>query len=598
MRFFFLKNECDVIFKWRASGAVHQHDLAIALRHPHPVSLTNNKQTKAMKQKKKNKSYGSIINSSAHHELTPIGSRDSQKGTMLAVATGLLLLILLIVAGEHERTSVRLGEKSSSSVDGIVRMSDSEDDYNEPRFYHHQIINHFTDQQDEPSYWTQRYYQDTRYYEGPGHPIFLVVGGEGAVDDGFLYPFVNDILAKRFGAAVVEIEHRFYGPFVPLENATYTELLELLTPRQAMADMVQLITHLRTHEFECSESRISKKHYCPIVTVGASYPGFLSALFRIMYPDVVDISYASSAPLLMYAQATDSDVYYDIVTDAAERTLPGCADAVRETLQDTINRMEASSSLVKAAEAASICGNTIPEYIQNSTMLQEALVQMASFAFANANMDNYPPSKHTSMYKICKIFLQDRPSFSGILKDFLFTLLPTKSHSARKKDCFDICTQLPKGPNTTLEDTDGEYNDGLSWDFQTCTDIIFVLSFSNYSMFPTVKPSGLAEMERHCRERFGVTPRPYELVDRWGFDDLSDASYILFTNGLQDMWSGGSYLHNVSDTVVAFNFENGAHHSDLQHSLDMDKDTKDIRRGYKRIEEILGQWLDEIKYHR
>jgi hypothetical protein len=49
----------------------------------------------------------------------------------------------------------------------------------------------------------------------------------------------------------------------------------------------------------------------------------------------------------------------------------------------------------------------------------------------------------------------------------------------------------------------------------------------------------------HCMARFGVTPRPHDLVDLWGF--TTDAlprvtSHMIFTNGLTDGWSGGGEL--------------------------------------------------------
>ena len=48
---------------------------------------------------------------------------------------------------------------------------------------------------------------------GPGSPILCILGGEGAVppSTGIFYPFVTDVLAKRFNALVVQPEHRFYG---------------------------------------------------------------------------------------------------------------------------------------------------------------------------------------------------------------------------------------------------------------------------------------------------------------------------------------------------------------------------------------------------
>jgi hypothetical protein len=61
------------------------------------------------------------------------------------------------------------------------------------------------------------------------------------------------------------------------------------------------------------------------------------------------------------------------------------------------------------------------------------------------------------------------------------------------------------------------------------------------------------------------------------------------------MWSGGSYLENVTDSIIALNFENGAHHSDLSHVGPTDKDTDDIKAGFVQITNILAGWLNEIK---
>jgi hypothetical protein len=71
------------------------------------------------------------------------------------------------------------------------------------------------------------------------------------------------------------------------------------------------------------------KGYCPVITVGGSYPGFLSAMMRTRYPGVVDMAYAASAPLRFYAQQIDQYEYYKVVTASAERSVKGCAHAVR-----------------------------------------------------------------------------------------------------------------------------------------------------------------------------------------------------------------------------------------------------------------------------
>ena len=104
-------------------------------------------------------------------------------------------------------------------------------------------------------------------------------------------------------------------------------------------------------------------------------------------------------------------------------------------------------------------------------------------------------------------------------------------------------------------------------------------------------------MGKHCQDRFGVTPRPLELVGKWKFNDLVGvgASRILFTNGLNDGWSVGAVKQNLSESLLVVNFENGAHHSDLNVRGDSSTDTKDIKEGHIVIQNILSTWLDELR---
>ena len=488
-----------------------------------------------------------------------------------------------------------------------------EHDGNKALFYNKQILDHFGD--DNSSVWSHRYYKSIKHFGGPGHPIFLAVGGEGAFDHGMLYPFVTDVLTKRFGAAVVQPEHRFYGPYQPVANATVDELLQLLTPQQAMADMIRLVTHhLSKTVFEgCSPDRASPA-YCPLITVGGSYPGFLSAMFRLVYPDVVDAAYASAAPFYMYDQRSDPNAYYDIVTAVAEHASPGCPYAMKQTLLDVVDEIMAAASLQEAAAHVGICDDLIPDHITTKEMLSDALVQITSYSFADHDMDCYPSGPDTGLSKVCKLF-QD-PKFNTIdtMRAFFDSLLiqqveeeagcdmPTVQCNPEEelqivrdanegRDCFDLNTQDPDGTDSAVE--------GTMWDFQTCTTVIFLAGLSETSMFPAHNAT-YADLTKECHKSFGngVTPRPREVADLWGFDDLvkQGASHILFTNGGHDMcWSGGGVLEDLSDSLLALNFANGAHHSDLSHEGPSDKDTDDIKEGFVKIADILGNWLDEIR---
>lgn len=60
-------------------------------------------------------------------------------------------------------------------------------------------------------------------------------------------------------------------------------------------------------------------------TAGGSYPGWLSAMMRIRYPEVVDISYAASAPLGFYSQVCARCVCAAAARRRARRFFPGGA---------------------------------------------------------------------------------------------------------------------------------------------------------------------------------------------------------------------------------------------------------------------------------
>lgn len=70
---------------------------------------------------------------------------------------------------------------------------------------------------------------------------------------------------------------------------------------------------------------------------------------------------------------------------------------------------------------------------------------------------------------------------------------------------------------------------------------------------------------------------------------------ILFTNGLKDGWSVGGIKQNLSESLIALNFPNGAHHSDLSGRGPSEDDSDDIKHGFVSIMEILGGWLEEVR---
>jgi Serine carboxypeptidase S28 len=471
--------------------------------------------------------------------------------------------------------------------------------------------------------WAHRFYSMGTHFGGPGSPIFVFMGGEGAIEpqNSLHYPFVTDRLAPLFRAFILHPEHRFYGASQPISSeeirneAKRTGVdprTELLTSEQALHDYMRLIRAVRDH-LGCSRDKFSST-YCPVVTIGGSYPGFLSAMARLLFPYVVDMAYAASAPMKFYAQQVTQDAYYDHITGATDRAFPGCAQVVRTSLDDVADfyRHDAAAQFADDASKVGICEGTVPEYCLQGDAdgFVNELVMMAGYTFANMNMAYYPPSPETSLGRACHTFTDaNLTSLQKVAKFFVDELggggrnaaAFDASSSSSSSSCFNMSAQLPTGTNATITSGDwsgvGTGPSGESWDFQTCTLLVETIGFGNSSMFPP-RPWSIEWLNRHCRDRFqGVVPQPLQLVQSWKFDDLvaSGASNILFTNGLVDGWSVSGIQENVSDTVLAINFPAGAHHSDLSyyHGNDGEDDnaTDDIRHGRGQIQTILSTWL-------
>eukprot|EP00977_Amphora_coffeiformis_P003112 scaffold581_cov169-Amphora_coffeaeformis.AAC.2 len=375
-----------------------------------------------------------------------------------------------------------------------------------------------------------------------------------------------------------------------------------LTPAISIVDCVPVKTKQKT--YGCSTDRQSPD-YCPIVTVGASYPGFLAAMMRLVHSDIVDMAYASSAPLPLYAQTVDPNAYFDKVTEALETVSAGCPMAIKATLLEIeTDILQSDEDVRQIATRLGICadGDAMPDYITTPAMLWHELESTVAANFADFNMENYPPSTDSDTNRACNVFQDNGLDAYEKMQQFWHVLAGSANaeESEGSSDCFDFHSQIPDGPRGTVTSADwtggGDGKSGLSWDFQTCTDLVCQVGFGRQSMFPKRKWT-LEALTGHCQSRFGVDPTPTRMVDQWHFDDLvgQNATRILFTNGLKDGWAADSILDSLGPDLIVINMPNGAHHSDLNHKGPTSKDTDDIRNSYPLILHTITRWLTEVK---
>lgn len=454
-------------------------------------------------------------------------------------------------------------------------------------YFNEQLVDHH-----DPSagVYKMKYFEQRKHFQGPGHPIFVILGGEDAMID-LLYPFIYENLGQRYGAYSMGVEHRFFGDSwpVPYDQQTNADLRKLLTPEQAILDVVRLI-QFKQKEFGCGPR--GDATYCPVMVVGGSYPGLMATLLRLRHSDVVDIGYAGSAPLYLYSHGVDSNAYYDKVTQVADVASPGCSDAVRSTLLDVQDYVRHSKDDVASiASTLGICQGSVPDYIDSHKLFAEELMMVIVTHFADDNMGFYPPIESNELVRSCYIFQNDKATPTERVSSFL---------RMRKgfEQCFDLMTELPPGPQGHISASDwsgvADGPAGWMWDFLSCV-LIPECGMSSASMFPE-RPWTLEWFTNHCQRRFGYTPSPPALEEQFHFTELTNVTHLLFTNGVNDGWSVASVMVKPPHSdIEVINFPNGAHHSDLRVAGPTDYDTPDIKAGHATIADLIGTWLDEVR---
>lgn len=128
------------------------------------------------------------------------------------------------------------------------------------------------------------------------------------------------------------------------------------------------------------------------------------------------------------------------------------------------------------------------------------------------------------------------------------------------------------------------------WAYQTCTEVVQAVATNGVTdMFPPA-PYSLPDIVAGCIQQFSTVPRVEWLVDWFGGLNMS-ASNILFSNGNLDPWSGGGVTESLSDTLIAINIENSAHHLDLRFPNPADPPSVVQARAQEAT--ILRNWLNQ-----
>ncbi|KAF8033787.1 hypothetical protein BT93_C0140 [Corymbia citriodora subsp. variegata] len=443
-----------------------------------------------------------------------------------------------------------------------------------------QILDHFTYNPQSYKIFYQKYLINSQFWHH-GAPIFVYTGNEGniewfAANTGFLLD-----IAPKFRALLVFIEHRYYGESMPFGKDSYnsSETVGYLNSQQALADYAVLIRSLKQN---------LSSEASPVVVFGGSYGGMLAAWFRLKYPHIAIGAWLlpplSCILMTSFRKQASTMLFHRILrwsclsSQSSASVSLNCYQVIKESWAE----LEALSSQRQGfAELSKIFKSC------KGLHSVDAAQNWLWAAFIYTAMVNYPTEANFMMHlpaypvkEMCKIIDALPPGVTKLSKAFAAASLYYNYSQTEK--CFNI--------------EHGSDAHGLhGWDWQACTEMVMPMSCSNESMFIPYSYNYDAFAEQ-CMKKYGVTPRPHWITTEFGGKRIEEmlkrfGSNIIFSNGMQDPWSRGGVLKNISASIVALVTEEGAHHVDFRFAT---KDDPNWLVEQRRQEvDIIQSWIDE-----
>ncbi|KAK7376056.1 hypothetical protein VNO78_34906 [Psophocarpus tetragonolobus] len=439
---------------------------------------------------------------------------------------------------------------------------------NQELWFNNQTLDHFSPY--DHRQFRQRYYEFLSYFRIPDGPIFFIIGGEGPCN-GIVNDYIG-VLAKKFGAAMVTLEHRYYGKSSPF-NSLETENLKYLSSKQALFDLAVF----RQYYQESLNTKLNRsKIENPWFIFGGSYAGALSAWFRLKFPHLTCGSLASSAVV----HAIYNYIEYD--QQIGESLGSECKAILQETTQNIEHKLATNGKELKASFNA--------DDLEMDGDFMYLVADAAAAAIQYGNPD-----------KVCKPMVEAKKAredlvdaYAKFVKEYFLGTsgvnVQTYDQEYLKK------TAINEDSSTRL------------WWFQVCTEVAFFqVAPSNDSV-----RSSKIDTKYHldlCKNVFGEGIFPdIDATNLYYGGTKIAGSKIIFANGSQDPWRHASKLTSSDDINMpsyTITCDNCAHCTDIrgcpQSPLVLEGNEKNcsspdaVHKVRQQISEHMDLWLSECQ---
>lgn len=448
-----------------------------------------------------------------------------------------------------------------------------------PDMYYDQRLDHY----DESNVltWKQRYWVNENYFDGTG-PVFIMIGGEGEENPIWMEngQWIN--FAKQYKALCVMLEHRYYGKSRPTEDLS-TPNMAYLSSRQGLADLAQFRQFIH-HSYNLTDKN-------KWISFGGSYPGSLSAWFRLKYPHLVYAAVSSSAPMLALIDFTD---YMVVVNNSLTAYSPDCPTQIQKANDKVIELMESGDAGRKFLEKSFrtcepiVTDDDVTNFYASLSGNFEGAVQY--------NKDNKAfegGSNNLTIDLLCDAMINKN------VKDPLERYMNVNNImlSLQEEKCLDASYDSMIKQLREVNWNESAAVGGRQWTYQTCIEFGFFQSTDSKEQ-PFGQTVPVEFYIKQCKDIFGdkfdLDLLKQSIADtntNYGGYDY-EGTRVVFVNGNIDPWHALGFYGNPpnKNTHTVF-IEGTAHCADMYPSGK--EDLPSLVKARLQVGSIIGKWLSE-----
>ncbi|KIY01019.1 uncharacterized protein Z520_03685 [Fonsecaea multimorphosa CBS 102226] len=360
----------------------------------------------------------------------------------------------------------------------------------------------------------QQYQLILDYYK-PGGPILFMQGAETANLSCLEYMVFED-WAPALGAAVVQLEHRFFGVSNPSTASNVTERYETLTLDNVLLDSVTFVEYLKKNNTELNNAKV--------IAHGGSYGGWLSALLRLNYPQTFYGSIAWAGPTESFGPDSSDPArgyWYTFLSNIYSSYSAEVAAKIKAALATYQGYIKTGTNYEDLAHGLNLC--EVPQNTSDLDFIYQTQILNAYTAnsqFSYGVLPGIPGLTANPFNEALNLTLEANGTFE-VLNASLSVLFKGSCVDWTGENAFDLAgaEQVP------FQYLECRY-------FPISADLV-----TNGTIFPAASLGYSNNRAQFCSETYNMTiPTLQELSTEYHFtsNDLLAATHLLFTFGTLD----------------------------------------------------------------